>query len=172
MALEIERKFLVDGRRWKPGREGVRMIQSYLEGMGPGRVRVTAESGFITFKGPAQDAEGRVRTEEEFCVPRAMALDLLDQCCLRPFVEKTRHIEIHDGRRWEVDVFHGDNAGLVVAEVELERADEPVRLPEWVCQEVTGDPRYSNFALRGRPWRTWTHDPPPSKDKTASAPAS
>lgn len=167
MALEIERKFLVDGRRWTPGREGVRMMQSYLDGMGPGRVRVTPVSGFITFKGPALDAAGRIRMEEEFCVSRGMALDLLVQCCRRPYIEKTRYTERHDGRRWDVDVFHGENTGLVLAEVELERADDPVSLPPWVSREVTGDPRYSNFALRERPWRTWAREAPAPTDGTS-----
>ena len=152
MHLEIERKFIVDASRWTPSGPGVRMVQAYLQGTGPGRIRKAGTQAWITFKGPPQDSAGRVRREEEFSIPSALADLLLTHCCRTPFIEKTRHLERHAGAEWEVDVFHAENEGLVLAEIELSHADDPVEIPPWAVREVTGDPRFTNFGLSRCPW--------------------
>ena len=81
---------------------------------------------------------------------------MLDRLCERPLIEKTRHHVIVDGREWVVDVFDGDNAGLVVAEVEFEGEAQAIELPDWAGEEVTGDPRYLNVNLAKHPYRLWT----------------
>jgi adenylate cyclase len=80
---------------------------------------------------------------------------MLIELCEKPIIEKTRYRIAFGGHTWEVDVFHGDNEGLVVAEVELENRDEQVELPPWVTEEVTGDPRYYNVSLVKEPYRDW-----------------
>ena len=160
MSLEIERKFLVDANLWVPSGAGSAMVQSYFfESLGGGRVRLVGQTGFITFKGPPRDAARRVREESEFCVPRATAEDLLRSCCVPERIEKVRYEVPYESHVWEVDVFQGANAGLVMAEVELKTADEPVDLPPWVLREVTEDPRYSNYELCRHPIQTWTEKP-------------
>ena len=152
MPLEIERKFVVDASRWRPSGPGVRMVQAYLQGRGPGRIRKAGAQAWITFKGPPEDSAGRVRREEEFSIPPALADLLLTHCCRTPFIEKTRYRERHAGAEWEVDVFHAENEGLVLAEIELAHAGDPVEIPPWVVREVTGDPRFTNYGLSLRPW--------------------
>ena len=152
MHFEIERKFVVDASRWTPSGPGVHITQAYLQGNGPGRIRKAGAQAWITFKGPPEDSAGRVRREEEFSIPPALADLLLAHCCRTPFIEKTRHLERHAGANWEVDVFHGENKGLVLAEIELTRADESVTVPPWAIREVTGDPRFSNYGLNRHPW--------------------
>ena len=80
---------------------------------------------------------------------------LLDDLCLQPIIDKTRHLVPHEGLVFEVDVFHGENTGLVLAELELEREDAPIVLPPWIGREVTGDERYFNAYLARRPFRSW-----------------
>ena len=84
---------------------------------------------------------------------------MLDRLCHRPLIEKTRHREMWEGRMWEIDVFHGDNAGLVIAEVEVENADDHVVLPHWVGAEVSDDPRYFNNNLGAHPYSSWGEIP-------------
>ena len=158
MPLEIERKFLVRTARWTPAGEGRRIIQAYLPGTAPGRVRLSGEDAWITFKGPPQDPEGRVRREDEFPIPPALARLLLDHSCRRPFIEKTRRRERHGGREWEIDAFHAENEGLVLAEVELPEPDAPVDLPPWAGREVTGDPRFTNYGLSRKPWTAFRNE--------------
>jgi len=80
---------------------------------------------------------------------------MLDGLCEKPLVEKTRYKIPLDGWTWEVDEFHGDNDGLVVAEVELKSADERPPLPEWIGEDVSSDPRYFNSNLVKKPFKTW-----------------
>jgi adenylate cyclase len=152
--LEIERKFLVTHDGWRRPGGGVRYRQGYLS-TDPGRsVRVRSGAGraFITIKGLTMN---RTRPEYEYPIPLNDAEELLDRLCLKPLIEKTRHIVEHAGLRWEVDEFEGVNAGLVIAEVELAAADQRIQLPDWVGEEVTDDPRYYNASLIEHPYSTW-----------------
>lgn len=156
MAREIERKFLVCGDGWRPGALGVPYRQGYL-GVGADacctvRVRVAGERAFLTIKGRAT---GGARDEYEYPIPVTDAEEMLDRLCVGGRVEKCRHRVPFAGRVWEVDEFTGENAPLVVAEVELDRIDAEVSLPPWVGLEVTDDPRYTNAALALRPYSRW-----------------
>jgi adenylate cyclase len=153
MAKEIERKFLIDVDRW--GREGspVEMVQGYLVILPDKivRVRIAGANAFLTIKG---NARGITRDEFEYAIPVDDALELLKMCEGRN-VEKTRYIYFFEGGKWEIDVFHGRNEGLVVAEIELESADMPIDLPVWVVREVSEDERYYNFNLAIKPYSAW-----------------
>ena len=152
MALEIERKFLVVGEAWKTA-AGSRIAQGYLN-LDPRRtvrVRVSDGAAWLTIKGLTV---GATRLEFEYPIPIEDAEALLKLC--ESSVEKTRRRLEHAGRCWEVDEFHGDNAGLVIAEIELESETATVELPSWVGAEVTHDPRYFNSNLAARPYRAWT----------------
>ncbi|RMF45452.1 MAG: CYTH domain-containing protein [Deltaproteobacteria bacterium] len=152
--FEIERKFLVADDRWRGQGDGVYTRQGYLS-VDPDRtvrVRLIGKKGFLTVKGRS---EGPVRPEFEYAIPGKQARYMLDHLCLRPQIEKVRYRIEFDGMAWEVDEFLGDNAGLVLAEVELDSPDRKVRCPEWVGPEVTGDHRYSNAWLSQHPWKTW-----------------
>ena len=152
MGVEIERKFLVVGTGWRTARPA-HVRQGYLgrDARCTVRVRVVAERATLTIKGPTV---GATRSEFEYPIPVDEAVELLG---LRDgaIVEKRRHAVELDGLVWEVDEFLGENAGLVVAEVELESEGQAVVPPPWVGQEVTDDPRYANAALAGAPYRTW-----------------
>lgn len=154
MAKEIERKFLVRGSPWTGGSPGVRYRQGYLSFQPDRSVRVRSDGarGTLTIKGRTT---GAARDEFEYEIPLADAEILLDQMCARPLIEKTRYRIPYGGWTWEIDVFEGDNQGLVVAEVELPREDAEVLLPPWAAGEVTQDPRYYNSSLAQRPYRTW-----------------
>jgi adenylate cyclase len=158
MSLEIERKFLVRPKSWTPDEtRGVRYRQGYLS-TDPARVvrvRTAGSSAFITIKGPNT---GIVRSEFEYAIPLADAEAMLDHLCAKPLIEKTRYRETIGGRLWEIDVFSGDNAGLMVAEVELPAADAPVVLPDWAGAEVSNDPRYFNSNLVQHPFSSWNAD--------------
>ena len=156
MAREIERKFLVTGNGWRAGARGVPYRQGYLSaGADAGctvRTRVAGEHAWLTVKGPA--AEG-ARDEYEYPIPVADAEEMLERLCAGGRIEKIRHRVAHAGHTWEVDEFTGENAPLVVAEVELDRIDAEVSLPPWVGLEVTYDPRYTNAALARHPFSRW-----------------
>lgn len=154
MGTEIERKYLVKPMDWGSMAEGVPCRQGYLlSGSAVTvRVRVAGSRAFLTVKGPEADS---LRTEFEYAVPVSEAIQMLIELCEKPIIEKTRYKIPFGGHIWEVDVFHGDNEGLVVAEVELESPDEQVQLPPWVTDEVTGDPRYYNVSLVKGPFRDW-----------------
>ena len=154
MGVEIERKFLVRDDGWRRGAEGRVYRQGYLSTDPDRTVRVRLSGGeaYLTVKGRAQ---GLSRAEFEYAIPAADAADLLDRLCLKPLIEKTRYRIAHGGRVWEVDEFHGENRGLVLAEVELEEPEEEVPLPGWVGREVTEDPRYQNANLVSKPFSRW-----------------
>ena len=154
MGREIERKFLVEESDWESMGEGTVLRQGYFptEGKTVVRVRLVGGKAFLTIKGPDTD---RGRLEFEYPVPPGEAEEMLVQLCRRPIIEKTRYKIPHAGLTWEVDVFHSDNEGLVVAEVELSSPAQEVELPPWVGREVTGDPKYGNASLVGQPYRTW-----------------
>jgi adenylate cyclase len=154
MAHEIERKYLVDVARWTPRGPGTVYRQGYLSSQKERvvRVRLAGETGVLTIKGPTS---GVTRAEFEYPIPLADATELL-ALCEQPLVEKTRHAEEHGGMTWEIDVFHGANAGLVIAEVELESETQSVEVPPWAVREVSDDPRYYNSNLIAHPFSTWT----------------
>ena len=154
MAREIERKFLVIGDAWRALAEGVVYRQGYLSTDADRtlRVRTVGAKGYLTVKGITV---GATRTEFEYEIPVADADAMLDELCLRPIIEKTRHKIPFDGLVWEVDVFAGDNDGLVVAEVELASEDQEFRRPDWIGEEVTDDPRYYNANLVAHPYKAW-----------------
>ncbi len=154
MGTEIERKFLVVGDAWRQGAIGVLYRQGYLctTPERTARVRVAGDKGYLTVKG---SRTGVSRLEFEYSIPLEDAQAMLDALCVRPLIEKTRYRIKHGGLVWEVDEFAGENAGLVIAEVELEREDQEVSLPAWVGKEVSADDRYSNSCLAERPFSTW-----------------
>jgi len=154
VGTEIERKFLVRNTEWLAGAVGQPVRQGFLS-IDPDRtvrVRVVEDRGYLTVKGRA---EGLVRAEFEYPIPVEDAVSLLDRLCLRPLIEKTRYRLGYGGLTWEVDVFGGENQGLVVAEVELDDPDEEVNLPPWVGEEVSHDPRYHNASLVKCPFSRW-----------------
>lgn len=145
MAKEIERKYFVTDTRIVNGRIGARIVQGYIadEPMTV-RVRIIEAEAFLTLKGKTVDIE---RDEYEFPVPMHVARELLERHCGERIIEKTRYRIPCDGVVFEVDVFAGRHAGLVIAEVELAAADQPVPRPAWLGQEVCDYRRYSNSTL-------------------------
>ncbi len=160
MAEEIERKFLVTNDSWRAGAApGAVLRQGYLvsEARLSVRVRMAGDAAMLTIKGSAR---GLRRLEYEYPIPADDAREMLAELGVGAVVEKTRYRVEHAGRTWEIDEFRGDNAGLVVAEVELESEDAAVELPDWVGREVSDDPRYLNANLALRPYRSWARASP------------
>ena len=156
MALEIERKFLVTDDSYKAMVfHSDRIAQGYLcrEGGNSTRVRVRGDKGYLTIKGPSMDG-GLSRFEWEKEIPSGEAWELL-KLCHGGIIDKTRHLVKCGKHTFEVDEFHGDNDGLVVAEVELESADEAFERPPFLGKEVTGDKRYYNSSLTRFPFKCW-----------------
>ena len=154
MAKEIERKFLVNTNVWAPAGSGVRLTQGYLslDKARVVRVRIEGRAGILTIKGPAR---GITRSEFEYAIPLADAQEMLASLCSQPLIDKDRHTELHGGRVWQIDVFHGANEGLVVAEVELPDENAALEVPAWAEKEVSNDPRYLNSNLLSHPYREW-----------------
>jgi adenylate cyclase len=154
VSLEIERKFLVRDARWKALGQGALLRQGYLSSQPDRivRVRIEAESAMLTIKGRTI---GAARSEWEYPIPLEDANAFLNELCEKPIIEKIRYRIRHDGMMWEVDEFLGDNAGLVVAEIELEAEDQAFSRPDWIGEEVTHDARYFNANLLRRPYTTW-----------------
>ncbi|MEO6061294.1 MAG: CYTH domain-containing protein [Thermoflexales bacterium] len=173
MPLEIERKFLVQGDAWRRDADGrpvpaalIRQGYLFFDGLRNARVRlsrgeghstssVTGDLAFLTVKGMRTGIE---RFEFEYAIPLADAELMLDRLCNPPLIEKTRHFIVHDRLTWVVDEFAGANAGLIMAELELQSPDQAFVLPEWVLREVTDDGRYYNTYLAAHPYGDW----PPS----------
>ncbi|MES2047509.1 MAG: CYTH domain-containing protein [Pseudomonadota bacterium] len=154
MGIEIERKFLVVDDGWKHQVEGVFMRQGYICSE-PGRivrVRVEGERAMLTIKGKT---EGISRGEWEYAIPLEDARQLLDVLCEKPLIEKNRYRISFGGFVWEVDEFFGENAGLIVAEIELESETQTFTKPDWVGQEVSQDSRYANANLFKHPFQSW-----------------
>lgn len=154
MGTEIERKFLVRGTAWRIDATGVRYCQGYLNlsAARTVRVRTFGDRGFLTVKGPVN---GLVRREYEYEIPLQDAREMLEMLCEKPLIIKDRYKIGHEGFVWEVDQFYGENRGLVLAEIELEKPGQDVPLPDWIAGEVSGDSRYSNASLVRYPYSQW-----------------
>lgn len=162
MGIEIERKFLTTGPDWREqAHDVVPMAQGYINDLGAVasgrqqasvRVRIAGTRAFLNLK--SREA-GHTRQEFDYEIPVADAQALLE-LCVGGRIEKRRHLVRHAGHLWEVDEFLGDNAGLVVAEIELGSSDEAFELPDWIGAEVTHESRYFNLALAERPYSAWS----------------
>ncbi len=156
MAIEIERKFIVTDDSYKAmAFQSDRIAQGYIcrEGGNSARVRVRGDKGYITIKGPSLDG-GLSRFEWEKEIPATEALELL-RLCHDGIIDKIRHLVKWGEHVFEVDEFFGDNEGLVVAEVELDDANEDFEKPGFIGREVTGDKRYYNSRLTRFPYKSW-----------------
>jgi CYTH domain-containing protein len=153
-SLEIERKFLVRNDNWRSLAQGTLYRQGYLASKKERtvRVRVAGDRGYLTIKGPVI---GIARTEFEYEIPFDDANRMLDELCEKPIIEKIRRKISFRDHIWEVDEFLGENEGLVVAEVELQNENQPIELPDWIGEEVSGQLKYYNSQLAKNPYRKW-----------------
>lgn len=155
MGIEIERKYLIANDNWRQNAdEGIYMIQGYMSSNDKSsvRIRVNGNTANLNIKSKTIGAQ---RSEFDYAIPVEEALEMLETLCDKPFIEKTRyHVKSQD-KTWEIDVFAGENQGLVVAELELNSVDETFSLPDWVGKEVTEDPRYYNICLVSHPYKDW-----------------
>jgi adenylate cyclase len=155
MPVEIERKFLVVGDSWRAATESQSLImQGYLTNQADAtvRIRVAGEKAYLTIKGPG---DGLSRSEYEYSIPVPDAVAMLTELAVSPPIEKTRYRVRAGAHVWDLDVFAGANAGLVMAEVELSAEDEVFMRPDWLGSEVSGDPRYYNVNLARHPYTQW-----------------
>jgi adenylate cyclase len=158
MGTEIERKFLLASEDWRRSvARSERLVQGYLTRTGHGapcsvRVRIGGDQAWLNIKSAISGVE---RREYEYAVPCADAEAMLREFC-DGVIEKVRHHVPHGGRTFEVDEFFGDNAGLVVAELELEAADASFERPAWLGPEVSDRPRYYNLHLLDHPYSQWS----------------
>jgi len=154
MGKEIEKKFLISGDAWRELGEGVLYRQGYLSTVKERtvRVRTIGKKGYLTIKGLTV---GATRLEYEYEISVSDSNEMLDELCEKPIIEKNRYKIEFGGLIWEVDEFFGENEGLIYAEVELTSEDQEFEKPEWIGEEVTGDPRYFNSNLIKNPFTKW-----------------
>jgi adenylate cyclase len=155
MAIEIERKFRVIDNGWRAAVGSSTLLrQGYLANTTRAsiRVRLAGDAAVLSVKAMRP---GRAREEFEADIAAADAHEMLSHLCEGPLIEKWRHIVVHAGDRWEIDEFLGDNAGLVIAELELDSEEQDFARPAWLGEEVTDDQRYYNFRLSQHPYRQW-----------------
>lgn len=159
MATEIERKYLVDLAAIRALDEdvlanGIHIKQGYITTIDHTavRIRVMDDAAYLTLKG---ENKGMTRTEFEYQIPPQEAKAIIETLCHGPVIDKTRYHLYHGAHLWELDIFHGDNDGLVVVEIELSQEAETFQLPCWVTEEVTGDVRYYNSSLLNHPFKNW-----------------
>jgi adenylate cyclase len=154
MGKEIERKFLIKGDDWRSQAKGTFYRQGYLNSAKERTVRIRTidDKAFLTIKGLTV---GATRSEYEYEIPPADCNAMLDVLAEKPLIEKKRYKVPFEGLTWEIDEFFGDNAGLIVAEVELKSEAQAFKRPEWVGEEVTADPRYFNSNLIKHPYTRW-----------------
>ena len=153
---EIERKFLVDGTKWKPSGSGTSIIQGYLsvEPERTVRVRTMGDKAFLAIKGKPK---GLKRVEIEYAIPAPDA-EILMKLCKYPPIIKKRYQEMHNNMIWEIDIFESNQKGLILAEVELESEEQEVIPPQWVKMEVSNDHRYFNSWLAQHPYTEYPGD--------------
>lgn len=158
---ETERKFLVDRTAWeaaeKPAGTLYRQGYLFMDDKKTLRVRVAGDRGFITIKGRSDTL---TRPEYEYPVPAEDAAELIERYAFSS-IEKVRTKVMHAGHLWEVDEFLGGSSGLLLAEIELEDAEEPFEKPPWAGEEVTDDPHYYNAWLSQHPWTMWPENKKP-----------
>jgi adenylate cyclase len=155
MAKEIERKFRVHSDAWRAEVERSTLLrQGYLANTARAsiRVRLEGERALLSVKSMER---GMSRDEYELSLPVADAREMLERLCEGIPIEKWRHIVVHEGSRWEIDEFLGENAGLVIAELELAHEQAAFARPSWLGAEVTLEERYYNFRLSQKPYRHW-----------------
>ena len=154
MGKEIERKFLVKNSDYKYLAKPELYVQGYISNDPERtvRVRIQGKNARLTIKGKNK---GITRDEFEYNIPVEEARILLNNFCLENIVEKYRYVISFEGHIWEVDEFLGDNEGLVIAEIELKEEKERFQIPEWIGEEVSGDPRYFNSNISKIPYREW-----------------
>lgn len=163
MAIEIERKYLVVNDNWRQNAVGKKYRQGYLNET-PGRtirVRITEDASFITIKGKSaeQDQNNSLgKLEFEYVIPESDAQEILDKFSISQIVSKMRYRVEHEGFTWEIDVFDGENLGLIIAEIELETENQEYPLPSWIGKEVTADKRYYNAYLSQHPYSEWKNN--------------
>ena len=160
MATETERRFLLANNSWQEYVAKSRFIaQGYLDTAPEVAVRIRrdGEKSFLTIKG---SSTGASRPEFEYLIPNEDAAQMLQLLCRSRTVQKTRHNVPLNGHTWEIDVFEGENAGLIIAEVELTSESESLTVPAWIGPEITGKHRYSNAALARKPYSSWTKEHP------------
>lgn len=155
MAIEIEKKFLVINNDWqKLSQKNISQIQGYFSTNDSCsiRIRISGNEAHLNIKSATL---GIIRSEYDYPVPLNDAKEMLQSLCIKPLIEKTRYYVPIDNHLWEIDVFSGENEGLVVAEIELESENETINLPAWIGEEVSDDPRYYNVCLVKHPYRNW-----------------
>lgn len=154
MPLEIERKYLVDLEKLGTLENGNRIKQGYLSTNKDAvvRVRVKNDKAYLTIKG---SNIGATRLEFEYEIEVVEANEILDKLCQKPVIDKTRYLIDYENHTFELDIFYGENDGLVVAEVELLDENETIKLPSWIKEEVTSDERYYNSNLMKNPYKNW-----------------
>jgi CYTH domain-containing protein len=154
MATEIERKFLVKGDEWRGLATGTIYRQGYLSTKKgcTVRVRLVGDGGYLTIKSSTQ---GISRAEYEYPIPALDAIQMLDNLCEAPLIEKTRYKIEYAGLTWEVDEFAAENQGLIIAEVELTDENQIIELPDWIGKDVSDDPKYYNVNLAQHPISQW-----------------
>lgn len=158
MGVEIERKFLVVGDGWRGSvLSSSRIVQGYIarNDAATVRVRIKGDAAYLTLKGRSA---GIARSEFEYEIPVGDAEAMLAEMAEGPVIDKVRHLIDVDGHVWELDVFAGENAGLVMAEIELGSDDEEFRVPDWAGPDVSDDSRYYNVNLAQNPFRNWGLD--------------
>ena len=157
MGVEIERKFLVKSTECTRGINGMFYRQGYFirEAHIHARVRIVGDKTILTFKGPPKDLR---RAEFEFEIPYYDGVQMIDELCGDYIVEKTRYTLEHKKHIWVIDIFHGSNSGLILAEIELMAAEEEFEQPDWLGEEVTHDARYINANLAEFPYNTWAEE--------------
>jgi len=154
MAIEIERKYLINLEELGHLENGLDIKQGYIQTKDNTvvRVRTKGTKAYLTIKG---ENVGASRLEFEYEIPFEEANEMLEKLCSKPIIDKTRYLIKYENHLWEVDIFYGDNQGLVIAEVELEDENEKIILPSWIKEEVTGDIKYYNNNLLKYPYKDW-----------------
>lgn len=155
MALEIERKFRVASDAWRAQASSRRLLrQGYLANTARAsvRVRLDGEQGWLSVKAMRS---GMSRDEYEVAIPLGDAREMLERLCEGFVIEKWRHLVEHAGSTWEVDEFLAENAGLVIAELELPSEDAAFERPPWIGTEITDEERFYNVRLAQKPFRHW-----------------
>jgi adenylate cyclase len=165
MAIEIEHKFLLSNDNWRNYiTSSVKYRQGYLSSQATSsiRVRISDNNAWINIKSATI---GTCRNEYEYEIPLDDANEIIENLCKKPVINKTRHFVTHGNHTWEIDEFHNENQGLIVAEIELTTLDEEFTKPDWIGNDVTNDLRYYNNNLANNPYLEWTKDISYTQDK-------